>query len=91
MNPVEMSESYIGQCKKFWYKVHCIKYRTIIHNQIDFKDEKRTKIGHKCCTGYAQIGFTCTPVCETPCENGKCIGPNECLCITGYAKNKSNK
>lgn len=91
MNPIETSESYIGQCKKYWYTRNCIKYRNVIHHQVDFKEEIRTKNGYKCCAGYAQIGFTCTPVCETPCENGKCIKPNECSCIAGYEKYNSTK
>lgn len=28
---------------------------------------------------------TCVPVCDPPCINGTCNGPDECLCKEGYA------
>merc|ERR1711915_1022185 len=26
----------------------------------------------------------CDPVCETPCENGDCVGPDDCECHEGW-------
>ncbi|XP_033761319.1 uncharacterized protein LOC117343114 [Pecten maximus] len=37
-----------------------------------------------CCTGYADVGNTCTPVCSEACQNGgTCIAPNTCDCPSG--------
>lgn len=41
-----------------------------------------------CHDGYAPSNGSehiCEPLCFPPCENGQCIGPDECLCDEGYA------
>ncbi|XP_074482796.1 nephronectin [Sebastes fasciatus] len=37
-----------------------------------------------CCVGWRNVNGICQPVCKTLCANGKCVGPDKCLCSTGY-------
>ncbi|XP_033480983.2 nephronectin isoform X2 [Epinephelus lanceolatus] len=37
-----------------------------------------------CCLGWRNVNGICQPVCKKPCVNGKCVGPDKCLCSTGY-------
>ncbi|XP_075889185.1 nephronectin [Nelusetta ayraudi] len=37
-----------------------------------------------CCLGWRNVNGNCQPVCKTPCANGKCVGPEKCLCSSGY-------
>lgn len=32
-----------------------------------------------------------TAVCKNPCVNGKCVGPDKCLCSTGYKGRQCNE
>lgn len=32
-----------------------------------------------------------TAVCKKPCVNGKCVGPDKCLCSTGYKGRQCNE
>ncbi|XP_029707366.1 nephronectin isoform X1 [Takifugu rubripes] len=37
-----------------------------------------------CCFGWRNVSGVCQPVCKNPCANGKCVGPDKCLCSAGY-------
>ncbi|TNN89510.1 Nephronectin [Liparis tanakae] len=37
-----------------------------------------------CCLGWRNVNGICQPVCKKSCVNGKCAGPDKCLCSTGY-------
>ncbi|KAM8879680.1 uncharacterized protein AB9W97_014909 isoform 2-T2 [Spinachia spinachia] len=47
----------------------------------------RCSYGHttSCCLGWRNVNGICQPVCEALCANGKCVGPDKCLCSPGYA------
>ncbi|XP_063075905.1 nephronectin [Engraulis encrasicolus] len=44
-----------------------------------------------CCHGWRNVSGLCKPVCEKPCENGKCIGPDTCFCHEGYQGQQCNE
>ncbi|XP_060064515.1 uncharacterized protein LOC132544877 [Ylistrum balloti] len=54
----------------------CCVYRTI--------QVCRYTTEYYCCSGYEDVGNTCTPVCNDVCQNGgTCIAPNTCSCTGG--------
>uniref|UniRef100_A0A8D3EFC6 Si:ch211-194g2.4 n=1 Tax=Scophthalmus maximus TaxID=52904 RepID=A0A8D3EFC6_SCOMX len=51
----------------------------------------RARTGHcsygqttSCCVGWRNVNGICHPVCRKSCINGKCVGPDKCLCSGGY-------
>ncbi|XP_040041593.1 nephronectin [Gasterosteus aculeatus] len=38
-----------------------------------------------CCSGWRIVHGVCQPVCARLCVNGRCVGPDQCLCSAGYA------
>lgn len=72
--PVEYERSCHGllSCKKS-------EFKTKIDSRIETvlkKVERRV-----CCPGYAESPERlCLPICFKSCNNGKCVGPNECEC-----------
>ncbi|XP_055369639.1 nephronectin isoform X2 [Betta splendens] len=36
-----------------------------------------------CCSGWKSVNGVCQPTCGS-CVNGKCVGPDQCLCSRGY-------
>ncbi|XP_023260001.1 nephronectin-like [Seriola lalandi dorsalis] len=51
----------------------------------------RAQLGHcsygqtiSCCSGWRNVNGICQPVCRKSCMNGKCVGPDKCLCSRGY-------
>nr|XP_046163805.1 nephronectin-like [Oncorhynchus gorbuscha] len=37
-----------------------------------------------CCLGWMNVMGVCQPVCNKPCRNGVCVGPDKCSCSVGY-------
>ncbi|XP_029621719.1 nephronectin-like [Salmo trutta] len=37
-----------------------------------------------CCLGWRNVMGVCQPVCNKPCRNGVCVGPDKCSCSVGY-------
>ncbi|XP_055632768.1 fibrillin-1-like [Toxorhynchites rutilus septentrionalis] len=47
-----------------------------------------------CCEGYERNVHNfrkCDPVCEEPCFNGLCVGPNKCTCYPDFVNNLQGK
>ncbi|XP_053692598.1 fibrillin-2-like [Sabethes cyaneus] len=47
-----------------------------------------------CCKGYERNVHNfrkCDPVCEEPCVNSLCVGPNTCSCYPDFVKNQQGK
>ncbi|XP_058452894.1 epidermal growth factor-like protein [Malaya genurostris] len=47
-----------------------------------------------CCKGYERNVHNfrkCDPVCDQPCFNGLCVGPNTCSCYPDFVKNHQGK
>lgn len=58
-------------------------YRTV------FRMRLQTKRVQGCCPGWRkrnpQDKFCLIPECKTPCEHGKCIAPDICMCDAGFS------
>lgn len=47
-----------------------------------------------CCKGYERNVHNfrkCDPICEEPCYNGLCVGPNTCACYPEFVNNHQGK
>lgn len=42
------------------------------------------------CVLYSML-FSCEPVCDSQCDNGRCVAPNSCVCDEEYEKNLEGK
>ena len=65
-----------------------LKKKTIIENYdeiVNVPEEVR-----ECCEGFVKNGPYCDPHCDEVCQNGKCIGNNECNCFNGFKKISSH-
>ncbi|XP_073731741.1 nephronectin isoform X2 [Misgurnus anguillicaudatus] len=47
---------------------------------------------HNCCWGWTRNSWgKCTPVCESGCKHGECVGPDQCRCHAGYTGKTCNQ
>lgn len=47
-----------------------------------------------CCKGYERNVHNfrkCDPICQEPCYNGLCVGPNTCACYPEFVNNRQGK
>uniref|UniRef100_A0A182MDZ8 EGF-like domain-containing protein n=1 Tax=Anopheles culicifacies TaxID=139723 RepID=A0A182MDZ8_9DIPT len=44
----------------------------------------------RCPEGYVEDDNECRPVCSEPCQNGTCIGPDQCECFPGHSNDNSS-
>ncbi|XP_001851233.2 von Willebrand factor D and EGF domain-containing protein [Culex quinquefasciatus] len=47
-----------------------------------------------CCKGFERNVHNfrkCDPICEQPCFNGLCVGPNTCSCYPDFVQNREGK
>ncbi|KAK6617717.1 hypothetical protein RUM43_013945 [Polyplax serrata] len=85
--------SYICECLPGYRRVdkfNCAELNECTTNQhkCDPHADCVNTLGSYHCTcqsGYTGDGYTCTPICESPCLNGgKCVSPGVCSCRRGY-------
>ncbi|XP_057175692.1 epidermal growth factor-like protein 6 [Triplophysa rosa] len=45
-----------------------------------------------CCWGWTRNSQgRCTPVCESGCKHGDCVGPDQCRCHAGFTGKTCNQ
>lgn len=75
--PVEYEIKYQTMCGI----ISCEKTRKEVRMDQKIKHIYKETQTRGCCPGYAESPDRhCLPICFNSCNNGKCIGPNECKC-----------
>lgn len=72
-------------CHKGWQGTDCSECTPGQHSCGAFARcvEENDSNACECLPGYGDVP-PCAPVCEQGCDNGHCVGPNECRCSAGF-------